>query len=269
MRVRALAAILLAGALAGCGNSGGGGGGGGGGEASSATIAQAAAKTARAGSVKADFTISGAGAKGSGSGVFNTGADRSGRLTMNLAVNNHRSAVDTIVTGDVLYMRSRVFAQAGLSGADQWVKLDLAALAQQRGIDLSSLVNASPTPATAFAYLRGVKDVKKVGSEPVAGVDTTHYRATVDLAAAAANADRAEAASIRRVMRTSGRKTLPIDVWIDGQGYVRKLRWAEHTTGGAAATVTMVLHDFSGPVTIKPPSGKVLDLLQRLTGGGG
>jgi hypothetical protein len=254
-------AFVLALALAGCGSSGGGGG-----SASPDTIAQDAARTARAGSLKADFTIAGAGAQGKGSGVFNTGADRSAKSSMQIKAANHVSTLESIVAGNVLYMRSRAFAQAGVSGAKQWVKLDLGRLAQQRGLDLSSLVNASPTPTSGLMYLRGTKDVKKVGTESVKGTDTTHYRATVDLAQAAAKSNGASRESIKRVMQLSGVKTLPIDVWVDDQGYLRKIAWAEHTSPNSAAKVTMLLHGFGSPVTISPPSGKVIDLLQA--GGG-
>jgi hypothetical protein len=266
MRRRAIGGLVLVLALAGAGC----GGGGGGESASGSSIEQAAAKTGRAGSVQTDFTVSGAGAKASGNGVFNTGKDRSGRLTMELEVNGRRSALESILTGDVLYMRAPFFAQAGLSGRQEWVKLDLEQLARQRGIDLSSLVNASPTPNSVLAYLKGSGEVKKLGSEMVRGAKTTHYRVTVDLEQAADRADAATAQSIRRVIRLSGVKTIPVDAWIDGRGYLRKVHWAEHTSPQQAAQVTMVLHDFGAPVKIKPPPPEAtLDLLQRLSGGQG
>jgi hypothetical protein len=255
-RAPVLLAVALVFALAGCG----------GGKVSPDKISGAAAKTSRAGSLKADFTVSGPGAKATGSGVFNT-KDRSGKLSMELEVNRRKSTLETIVTGNVLYMRSRVFAQAGLSGAREWVKLDLAALARQRGIDLSSLVNASPTPSSVLGYLGGAGTVEKVGSESVQGVKTTHYRVTADLQRAAARANGNTRESIKRVIRLSGLKQLPVDTWIDGDGYLRKVSWAEHTSRQQAARVTMELHDFGSPVAIKPPAGPVVDLLKRLAGG--
>ena len=262
---RGTAALVLALALAGCG-----GGGGGSGSASGDSIAQAAAKSSRAGSIKTDFTVTGPGAKGTGSGVFNTGKNRSGRLTMELEVNGRKSSLESIVTGDVLYMRSPVFAQAGLSGRQEWVKLDLAALAQQRGIDLSSLVNASPTPNSVLAYLHGAGKVEKRGSETVRGTKATRYHVTVDLERAAARADAETAESIRRVIRLSGLTKLPVDAWVDDDGYLRKVKWAEHTSPQTSAQVTMELYDFGPPVEVKPPpKGQVLDLLQRLSGGQG
>jgi hypothetical protein len=261
---RGAAALVLALALAGCG------GGGGGGSASGDSIAQAAAKSGRAGSVKTDFTVAGAGAKSTGTAVFNTGKDRSGRLTMELEVNGRKSELESIVTGNVLYMRSPVFAQAGLSGRQEWVKLDLVALAKQRGVDLSSLVNASPTPNSVLGYLRGAGKVEKRGNETVRGKKATHYHVTVDLERAAARADAATAESIRRVIRASGLKKLPVDAWVDDDGFLRKVKWAEHTSPQTSAQVTMELYDFGPHVEVKPPpSGQVLDLLQRLQGGQG
>jgi hypothetical protein len=259
---RAAAAFVLTLALAGCG--------GGGGSASGSSIVQAAAKSSRAGSVKTDFTVAGAGAKGTGTGVFNTGKDRSGHVTMKLEVNGRTSSLESIVTGNVLYMRSPVFAQAGLSGRQEWVKLDLAELARQRGIDLSSLVNASPTPNSVLGYLHGAGKVEKLGSETVRGVKTTHYHVTVDLERAAAKSDATTAGSIRRVISVSGLKKLPVDAWVDGDGYLRKVSWAEHTSPQTSAHVTMELYDFGPPVDVKPPpKGQVLDLLKRLSGGQG
>jgi hypothetical protein len=258
----AAVALLAAPVLAGCG------GGGGGGSASPETVTSAAAKSSRAGSLQADFKISSSAAKGSGSGTFNTGGDSSGRSTLNLEVNRRVNAVDTIVTGNVLYLRSRVFAQAGIAGAKDWLSVDLGQLAQQGGV-ASSLANVSPTPTSALAYLRGVKDVKKVGTETVSGVDTTHYRVTSDLQRAAARSSGSSKQSIESAMQLTGRKTLPMDAWVDGQGYLRKVAWAQQASAGAGAKISMVLHDFGAPVKIEPPSGKVIDLTQRLSGGSG
>ncbi len=254
-RAAVLVALALALALAGCG---------GGKSAGPDEIAQAAAKTGHAGSVEADFTVSGPGAKAKGSGVFNT-KDRSGKSSMDLEVNRRTNRLETIVTGNVLYLKSRVFAQAGLSGASEWLKLDLGELARQRGVDLSSLVNASPTPSSVLGYLAGPSAVEKVGGESVRGVQTTHYRVTADLQRAAARAGGSTRDSIKRVIRLSGLKKLPVDAWIDGDGYLRKVTWAEHTSREQSAQVTMELHDFGPPVTIKaPPPGSVIDLLKRL-----
>jgi hypothetical protein len=257
--MRRLAALLVLAALAtGCG--------GGGGSASASDIAAAATKTARAGSVEADFAISGQGLEGNGSGVFNTRGNRAGQLTMKLTAAGREIPVDTIVTGDVFYMRSPVFAQV-VTGGKQWIKLDLARLAEQRGIDLSSLLDASPTPTNALAYLAGASEVEKLGSESVQGSEATHYEVSVDLERAASHAKGSVRTSLKRVISQSRLKTLPLDVWVDGDGYVRKVSYEERSGRREPAEVTIELHDFGRPVSIKPPPrDAVIDLAQLQSG---
>jgi hypothetical protein len=225
---------------------------GGGGSASADDISHAATKTTRAGSLEADFAISGQGLSGSGSGVFNTDASHSGQLSMKISAGGPAIPVDTLVTGDVFYMRSPVFSRAVAQGK-QWIKLDLAKLSEQRGLDVSPLLTASPTPTNALAYLQGVRDVRKVGSDSVRGVKSTHYAVTVDLRSAARHASGRERTSLERVISQSKTRTLPMDVWLDRSGYIRKVSYEEQAGGQRAAAVRMELHDFGPRVPIKPP----------------
>jgi hypothetical protein len=67
------------------------------------------------------------------------------------------------------------------------------------------------------------------------------------------------------VISQSGVKTLPLDVWVDGNGYIRKVSYDEHAGRRQAATVTMELHDFGRPVAITaPPSDSVVDLTRMV-----
>jgi hypothetical protein len=263
MRLLSAIAALLALAVAGCGS----------GESKPAApkpvsgnlIVAAASKSTRAGSVEADFKISGPGVKGSGSGVFNTGPSRSGQLSLKVDVRGMSVPIDSVISGNVLYMRSSIFSQLGLPPDKQWVKLDLGQLGQQRGLDLSSLANTSPTPASALSYLRGSSKVEEVGSESVDGVETTHYKVTVDLERAAARSSGSDREALKRLIQAGGVKTLPVDVWIDGKDYVRKVQYAQRIGNGKAVKITMNLHDFGSPVSVKPPpAGSVVDLMQAL-----
>jgi hypothetical protein len=259
-RAAVLTAIALA--AAGCG---------GGSSVSGDPVARAAAKTAHAGSLKADFIISGSSLDGTGSGVFDNDKRGSGKLTLAVRSQGQSVLVDTIVTGPVLYMRSDVFRQAGLPAGKEWVRLDLAALAKQQGVDLGSLTASNPSPTGGLAYLRGSGgQVDKVGGEKVQGVDTTHYKTTVDLERAARRASGRARESIRRVIRVSGVKRIPVEAWIDGNGYVRKMIYTEHASRKQSAKVTMELHDFGPHVAIaSPPSASVIDFQDLLQPQGG
>jgi hypothetical protein len=239
-------------------------GGGGGGSASADDIQRAASKTAEAGSLEADFAVSAQGLTGSGSGVFNS-KQRTGQLKMKLNASGREIPVDSFVDGDVLYLRSPAFAQATTQNK-QWIKLNLATLGSaQGGTDLSGILDASPTPENALAYLQGSSTVDEVGSESVGGVDTTHYSVSANLDRAAERASGAARDAVQGVISQSGVKTLPLDVWVDGNGYIRKVSYDEHAGRQQAAKVTMELHDFAGPVAITaPPSDSVVDLTKMV-----
>jgi hypothetical protein len=256
MRRLALGAVVLV--AAGCGSGGGG---------SSATpddIARAASKTSNTGSLEADFAVSAQGLSGSGSGIFNN-KRRTGELKMQLNASGRPIPVDSVIDGDVLYLRSPAFAQATTQDK-QWIKINLATLGSSQGnTDLSGILDASPTPANALAYLQGSSTVDKVGSESVGGVDTTHYSVSANLDRAAKQASGSTKDALEGVISQSGVKTLPLDVWVDENGYIRKVRYDEHAGRRQAAKVTMELHDFGKPVPISaPPSDSVVDLTKMV-----
>jgi hypothetical protein len=264
MRVRLLllpALAVLALLSAGCG------GGGGGATASSGDISRAAQKTARAGSLEAEFALSGGSLKGDGSGVFNTGKGASGQLTMTVTVSGRQIPVDTIITGNVFYMRSPALTQR-LAEGKQWIKVDLGKIARQGGPDVGALFS-SPTPVNALAYLIGTSTVEKVGSDSVGGVDTTHYRVTVDLRRAEKRARGTLREVVKRVLARGGIAKLPLEVWVDDRDYIRRVIYDETAPGQRPTRVKMDLHDFRAHVPITPPpSNSVVDFNDALGGGG-
>jgi hypothetical protein len=264
MARKALGALVLVLALAGCGGSGGGG------SAAKPTnaIEAAALKTSQAGSVRTDFSISSSGGvAGTGSGVFNSGKDRSGQLTMNVTTNGRQVAIDTVIVGNTVYVRSPLISQRLPSGK-QWVKVDLKQAAKAANVDLSSLLSANPTPGGALAYLQGSSAIKKLGTEQVGGIPTTHYRVVVDLQQAADRASGSDKDALEQAIKAAGTTTLPVEVWVDSQDYVRKIEYKSQASG-QSADLTMEMHDFGSPVPITAPAtNEVVDLLQALGGGG-
>jgi hypothetical protein len=261
-RLAALAALLVL--AAGCG--GGGKSSEDRGQPAGNPIARAAANTSRAGSVKVDFEISGKGINGGGRGVFDTGAAGSGRLAMTVESGGQSTAVDTVIDRTVLYIRTAVFQQA-LPAGKEWVRLDLAQFAKQQGLNLGSLVDSNPNPNGALAYLRGsTGKVEDLGKETVKGVETTHYRATIDLEQSARRARGATKQSLRRVIDVAGVKKLPVDAWVGEDGYVHKVIYRQHSGKNQSAKITMELYDFGSPVTITPPPATTVVDFQQLLG---
>jgi hypothetical protein len=169
---------------------------------------------------------------------------------------------DVIFEGFTVYMRSPAFARL-LPDGKRWLKFDLNKATKATGIDLEALSSGSQDPAQGLQYLRAASgDVKRVGEEDVRGVKTTHYKATVDLRRYPDTAPARNRAAIRRsigqMIKLSGTSKLPMEVWIDKDDVVRRLKQTIRTEISPSARTTMVqtvdLYDFGTPVDVDVPS---------------
>jgi hypothetical protein len=272
---RALLLLAAVFAVAGCG--------GGGGSASFDPVASAAT-TVNAKSAKLVFQTSVAGGgqtlhmSGVGSADFQS---REARMTFDVGDLLRGSGLPasagekwTIVTqGLVVYMHAPTIAQQ-LPGGKEWLKLDVAAAAKSRNVDLGQFRQLTQNdPTQMLAYLRATSgEIEKVGTEDVRGVETTHYRAKVDLDKVAdqapPNLRKTFRASIDSLKKGLGTDTIPVDVWVDHDNLVRRL--AEHlpVAGGGQIDFSVDFYDFGTPVTISPPpASETLDLGKVLGGG--
>lgn len=149
----------------------------------------------------------------------------------------------------------------------RWARIDISKLANSHG-NATGLFSGD-NPASIVEQLRGVsKRVDKVGTGTVGGVTTTHYRANVNLAAAAKKSG-ASAAQIRQLQQRLGTQSLMVDVWVDSQHRMRQLRetipvdTANGTSGKAVVTVD--LSGFGTPVHVSaPPASQVQDVTQKI-----
>lgn len=133
--------------------------------------------------------------------------------------------------------------------------------------------NAPTDPSQQLAYLKGVSDsVEELGEEEVRGESTTHYRAEVDLERAAEQQGPEARRAYEQMAQQIGTSTLPVDVWLDGDGLIRRFEMTMNVplppqgapSNGAQPTVsqgetegriTIVeeLYDFGVPVNVEPP----------------
>jgi hypothetical protein len=86
-----------------------------------------------------------------------------------------------------------------------------------------------------------------VGTEQVGGLDTTHYTATVDLNKVPntlPESSRAAAQqSIPALVKMLGKSTLPVEVWIDNQHLVRRMKMSfDSNSNGQSATIGMTMN---------------------------
>lgn len=170
-----------------------------------------------------------------------------GELTVTLPDSDQRPVTEIIVPG-TLYMKNR---GAGVP-ADKWVRVDTTSLSD------GNLVTAGVTdPVTAAAVLRGAGKVSYVGSLKMDGAAVRHFRGTSDLTAAAKAAAPPMRGQLAAAAKGFSTTAVPFDVYLDGQGRLRKVRHEfvfDNSEGeGVKVDSTTSLHGFGSPVRIEMP----------------
>lgn len=270
-------ASLLVVALAGtaCGES----------KASAETIVRStSSKTAKAKTAKMAISVIGSGSHTSAINVNGEGVvDLAGRradLTVD-AGSAVGGKIRMLMIGTIIYMQLPQNLASQVPGGKPFVKIDLQQVGQQQGIDIAALQQQNPDAASQLAFLNGAgADFHSVGKENVRGAETTHFQGTVDLAKAAQAAATPELKdAMTKTQQKLGSSSLPMDVWIDGQGRMRKLTYSMDigklaaANGGPAQTGTLTetieLFDYGVKVNVaEPPADQVTDLSALLAGAG-
>ena len=170
-------------------------------------------------------------------------------------------ATDALFDGDTFYVHLPDALTQRIPLGKPWIKIDLGALAKSNGVDLKQLTQANQgNPADMLQALKAVGSSRKVGSENIRGVATTHYRATIDPKKALNTIpDKQSADALKQMLSTSGLRSIPIDVWIDRAGRVRR-ESMKFSAAGTAMDMTIEFTRFGVPVdTTPPPADQVLD----------
>jgi hypothetical protein len=178
----------------------------------------------------------------------------------------------------IMYMRLPALAKV-IPGGKPWIKMDLNAIGSQAGIDLSQFTQFTNDPSRMIDWLRAASgDVTTIGTEKVDGVETTHYRATVDLDKypdlVPAEQRDAMRKAIDSLEKTTHVTEFPMHVWVGkGDGLVRKVSTVLTQTiqGQTVNVVTSErFYDFGSQVDVALPSDdQVTDLTALATGTGG
>ncbi|WMD06530.1 hypothetical protein [Streptomyces sp. FXY-T5] len=149
-------------------------------------------------------------------------------------------------------------------GGKPWIRIDLGKVAARQGTDQSM---SDPAQSAAYAKAITDEDVTEKGSATVNGVKTTHYRVSVDVAGLP-DGD---------TLRKQVGPTLPMDVWLDDEGRMRRQQ-IDMTVKAPQATQRSSSDASSAPekVTVRtvmdftdfgteveadaPPAGQVTDM---------
>jgi hypothetical protein len=177
--------------------------------------------------------------------------------------------VEAVQDGTVSYVRFPALDEQ-LPAGKSWIRTDSRDTPQQ-GFDRMQLEQfASNDPRELLDVLRGVSgEIEIVGSEQLRGAETTHYRATIDpleYGKLSSPDKRQELESFAEEMAAqSGRREIPVDVWLDEGGLVLKLTMAfsamqPGTSDSSDVSMTFEIYDYGEDVDIDlPTASEVVD----------
>jgi hypothetical protein len=188
--------------------------------------------------------------------------------------------IDEVIDHLTIYMKLPAALSSKLPGAKPWLKLDVAKAGSALGMPgLSALANnpAGSDPSQMLGYLRASSgQLQNLGSASVSGIQTTHYRASIDLDKVAArfapNQRQAIQQTINTLKNLTGRSSMPIDVWIDQHHLVRRMQFAfsENAPSVGAIHISMQIGitDYGPqPAPAIPPPSQVTDLTSLASAG--
>jgi len=134
--------------------------------------------------------------------------------------------------GDVAGSAGR--ALSSILDGKEWLALDLGSLGM--GADNATGGGlAQADPGGVLDLLREIGEVTTIGNETLRGVPTTHYRGMIDAV------------------------SVPVDVWVDGEGRARKISATVDRAGIKVAT-EIEYYDFGTELDVSAPSAdEVLD----------
>jgi hypothetical protein len=208
----------------------------------------------------------------------------SGEMTMDLsgvpgisALPGGGSSIKMIFLYPVIYM-NMPFLAGKLPAGKTWMKLDISKAAQAAGIDTSQLGSLDQQDPTKFLdYLRASSGaVVSLGSQSVDGVPTTHYSATLQLSRILDRLPGDQQAAAKATLEKLGSAgNIPVEVWVDTQGRVRRMQMslsglagATGPTAGLGGSITIDFTSYGPvPAIVPPPAGQVFDMSQMLKNG--
>ena len=165
------------------------------------------------------------------------------------ATGSGAQAMEMILVDKAMYMKSPSFGTG-----DKWLKIDLS-----DPNSLFGMIGKATDPEVMFKAMESPKKLELVGSEDVDGVETNHYRITLD------PAQYLEAMEFPAAMADMLPKELVTDMWVDADNLPRKFTQTVEVKapGGGAPTKSTTegtYADFGTDVEIEaPPASEVTE----------
>ncbi|MEV8032801.1 DUF1396 domain-containing protein [Streptomyces sp. NPDC086182] len=181
--------------------------------------------------------------------------------------------VEIRLVGKAMYVGGGAQAAKDMGGK-HWIKFDMSALGADKELSADRLGGgaADKNPAAESSFLTGSKDVKKVGTETVDGVRTTHYKGKVTLDEFRKSLKSEDKATREKREKSLDQYTklgvdaLTMDMWIDGDDHTKQFRM-RGTADKGPLDMTITFLDFNEPVTVTaPPAKDTVDLAEMMKG---
>lgn len=147
-----------------------------------------------------------------------------------------------------------------LAGGKPWLKVDLGQIGNRAGVDVDQVLKVveKVDPAEQTKMFTASTDARKVGTETIDGVKTTHYVGTVTVAQALSRLDADARSRAQQILPSSGSSKINFDLWVDGSRLPRKLSSKVDNAKDENSTVTVVYRDYGKPVSVTaPPAAEV------------
>lgn len=161
-----------------------------------------------------------------------------------------------ILLGDDFY--AKVPQQLSqFTGGKPWVKFSISQASKQAGVNLDSIVKRA-NPADQTKIFTGSKDARRVGTESIDGVKTTHYEGTVT-PEQVGQLDAGAQQAFKQFYQRSGANKVTFDLWVGKDSLPRKLV-TKVTADKGTASSTMIFSDYNKSFSVSaPPAGEVTD----------
>jgi hypothetical protein len=137
-----------------------------------------------------------------------------------------------------------------------WVKVDVNKVGQQAGFDAKGLIDQIRriNPAEQTKMFTGSKDARRVGTEKVEGVETTHYTGTVTVRDALSRLDAQTRERARQWLpEHASDEKIAFDLWTDEDQLPRKLVTKDAGEGAKAGTLTVLYSAYGESFSVNPP----------------
>jgi hypothetical protein len=223
-----------------------------------AVLRAAPEATVDSGAAKVSYTIEVAGETMEMDGVADLASNV---FAIEVPVPGAGESMQVMTVGTTMYMSLPEEGRVGLDVDTPWVSVDL----ERAGEAASGIAGSfgSNDPAESLSALEGVSEdgIENLGTESVRGVETTHYRATVDLGEALENAGEiVDREAFERYLEELGDETARYDIWLDADGVIRKMGY-DMPMAGVNAVIAVEFYDFGeAELPAIPAPGDVTDI---------